>query len=341
MLLHSAWKGLITQANYGTQITQKSGAADVLEPSFNDMHTLLSFIKRPRFYRPFGFCLGVVLFFLWFYVQDQWGRQVGIFPNMRRSYEHFGLSHAEWEPIFTAGGIALYNFVKILFGIALSFWVWFTTTHFLTKGVETSESILFEKQGDETTYKFLIRNSDHKKFKNETIKKITDHLFEVFDINIYGRIRILLPECKNYQYYCGYDHVHENQISIELCLINKYHALIKISGIRILNIKALNSDEVIQKLENSLCKCPPGAGCRQAADSRHDLIKELKIVKNINPIGILELLKIYKESHVEFIALVTGHGTLRKKPIKSKEYIHTDFESVHYYYENKDRWVWK
>jgi CRISPR/Cas system-associated protein endoribonuclease Cas2 len=299
------------------------------------MHTPFSFIRR---YPLYSIC-GLFLFVFWFYGQDQWGRQAGIFPNIRRSYECWGLFHATLYPISTTIGSILYYLINIVFGLLFSLLVWAATTHYFTKGVQTSRHIFVEERDGKKVYKFAIRNNSRKNTdKNPEMKDVSENsknLYQVFDISIFGRILIRLPKCKNYDNYSEYEHPHENQISFKLDVTEQYHALIIKGGKRLLNIEIHNSNDVVKKLSGTLCKCAHDSECFSRRKNR---ISALESRQKESQVGIGDLLEIYNDAYVEFIALVTGRTTLRKKPKQSKEYGVKDLAPIKVYYKNYDQW---
>jgi hypothetical protein len=278
------------------------------------------------------------LFVFWFYVQDQWGRQTGLFPNIRRSYECWGIVHTTLYPISTTVGSILYYLINIGFGLLVSLLVWAATTHYFTKGVQISRNIFVEERKGITVYKFAIRNNARKETDENLSKKVPENnklLYQVFDISIFGRILIKLPKCKNYDNYNEYEHPHENQISMKLDVTEQYHALIIKGGKRLLNIEIHDASNVVKRLASTLCKCSPESEC---FSNRKNKITALKYRQRVSQVGIRDLLEIYNGAHVEFIALVTGRTTLRKKPKQSKEYRFQDLVPIKTYYEDYDQW---
>jgi hypothetical protein len=276
-----------------------------------------------------------VLFGIYCYAKYQWNRPLGFWPMIRQYCESLGAAYPLSIQIADSTRYLGSLLLKILSGLVVSFLVWIFTTHKLTKNVQFSSNIFEEKNDEKRTYRVAIRNSEGPSWIPKHLDEMS--LFRVFDVTIYGRMKIGFQKCIN-QNSSEYQPRRQRQMSLKLNVVESYHAIIDSDSKRLLNIEISNVDEKIKRLRENSCKCPVTSQCQIEHQSQLKTLDKFLCGSDNsadflqNRIGLLEIMKTYDDCHIELVAMVTGKTTLRKKPISSKKFELGDFLPIGEYY---------
>lgn len=269
------------------------------------------------------------------YATYQWDQSLGFWPRVRQYLEGVGEAYPISIQIAEATKSIGLFLITTLSSIFVGLISWITTTHILTKKAQFSLDIFEEKNAGMSIYRVAIRNSKEPSWTPKWLEAFS--LFKVFDVTIYGRMRIDFQECKNL---CksDYERRRRSQMSLKLSVSESYHALIESNSKRLLNIEFANIKRDIEKIIKNSCKCQENKMCcseHKLAVSSLKKLENVKVEDNqiLTSIYLKEIMNIYPSSYIEFIAMVTGETTLRKKPISSIKFKKSDISPIGDYYQ--------
>jgi hypothetical protein len=277
------------------------------------------------------------------------------FSSSQQCIDQWGARNEGWYQILRAGFRTCVVFIKIAAGLGISFFFWYLTTQYLTKKVEFSKHLLVEKSGQsgKKKVKFVIRNRGllppnpssgnsanrppwwtRKQVSRGWIGK-TASWFNVFDLQLHGRLKVKFSNCGQEKSLTDECPRRAKEMSFKLKIHEPYHAFIKSNSKRILDFDFdvdPKQPDLVAKIAANQCCCEFTSECRSEFSERVSRLEGLKKAKNIS---IHSVMNVFGDSAtIELVAMVTGKTTLRKKPIRSREYTFEDFKGIGYFYSD-------